>query len=185
MKIQLISIAVQLPVLLSEARDFLKISQQDEDAIITSYIRAATDACESFIGRKLIKQQWQLTFNDWNDGVIQIPLSPILTIDKIEYWNAGAFQEITATNYLLDDTSYQAKILPQLHYQWPDPARNIAGIRITVSAGFGEGQNDIPHDIRQGLLHWVAAVYDGGEHIKNQSTAIAEKLWQPYRCVAL
>lgn len=185
MRTQLISIAVQLPVLLSEVKDFLKISHQDEDALITSYIRAATGACESFIGRKLIKQQWQLTLNNWGKGIIEIPLSPILSVDKIEYWNGGVFQEITATNYLLDSVSYQARILPQTGYQWPDPTRDVAGIRITVSAGFGEGQNDIPHDIRQGLLHWIAAAFDAEEFAENQAVLMAEKLWQPYRRVAL
>lgn len=177
--------ATQLPVLLSEARDFLKISHGDEDALITSYIRAATGACESFTGRKLIKQQWQLTLNDWGDGVIQIPLSPILTIDRIEIWSAAAFLEIAADNYLLDSVSYQAKIAPQTGYQWPDPEIDVAGIKITISAGFGEGQNDIPHDIRLGILHRVAAAYDGGELAGNPAIVIAEKLWQPYRRLAL
>lgn len=185
MNTQLISIAVQLPILLSEVRDFLKISHQEEDAILTSHIRAATSACESFTGRKLIRQQWQLTLNNWGEGAIQIPLSPILTVDKIEYWNMNIFQEISETNYLLDNTSYQAKILPQPTFQWPDPARDVAAIRITVSAGFGEGQNDVPHDIRQGILHWIAVVYDGNGIAGSQAVIMAEKLWQPYRRVAL
>ncbi len=185
MKKQLISMATQLPVLLSEVRDFLKISHTDEDALIASYIRAATGACENFTGRKLIKQQWQLTLNSWDNEIIQIPLSPILTIDKVEVWNMGTFQEIAASNYLLDNISYQAKILPQTGYQWPVPEIDVAGVKITVSVGFGEGQNDIPHDIRLGLLHWVAAVYDSGELAGDQSIVMAEKLWQPYRRLAL
>lgn len=177
--------ATQLPVLLSEVRDFLKISHGDEDSLIASYIRAATGACESFTGRKLINQQWQLTLNNWSDNIIQIPLSPILTIDKIEVWTATAYQEIAASNYLLDSISFQAKIIPQTGYLWPDPDIDVAGIRITLSAGFGEGQNDVPHDIRLGLLHWIAAAYDGGEFAENQSVLMAEKLWQPYRRMVL
>ncbi|PCI33391.1 MAG: hypothetical protein COB54_03550 [Alphaproteobacteria bacterium] len=189
MKTQLISMAVQLPVLLSEARDFLKISHQDEGALIASYIRAATTACETFTARKLISQQWQLTLNNWRgdgpEGVIQIPLSPLLSIDKIEVWTTGAFQVIAPANYLLDNVSYLAKIVPQTGYQWPEPETDVAGISITVSAGFGDSQNDVPPDIRLGLLHWLAAAYDGGQMADNQAVLMAEKLWQPYRRLAL
>ena len=184
MKTQLISMAVHLPVLLSESRDFLKISHQDEDALIVGYMRAATTACETFTGRKLITQQWQLTLNSWRsegaEGVIQIPLSPLLSIDKIEVWTTGNFQIIAPENYLLDSVSYQAKIVPQAGYRWPEPDKDVAGIIITVSAGFGDGQNDVPPDIRLGLLHWIAAAYDGAQDVSR-----GERLWQPYRRVAL
>ncbi len=189
MRMQLISAAAQLPVLLSEVRDFLKISHRDEDALIASYIRAAGAACENFTGRKLLQQQWLLTLNDWpNDGkadVIQLSLSPILTVDKIEYWDGSVFQEIAATNYSLDRTSYQAKIIPKAGFLWPDPKKDVEGIKITVSVGFGTDQNEVPHDIRLGLLHWVAAAYDVDGIGEHQTVTLAEKLWQPYRRVAL
>lgn len=190
MKIELISEAERLPVLLSEVRDFLKISHGDEDALIASYIRAATRACENFTGRKLISQKWQLTLNDWGHGLpheggVQIPLSPILSIDKIDYWAGTDFEEVAANDYLLDNSSYQARILPQPTYQWPDPDRDVAGIRIAISAGFGADQNDVPHDIRLGILHWVAAAYDGGSPGENQAVFMAENLWQPYRRMVL
>ncbi|NOZ43301.1 MAG: hypothetical protein GXP02_09100, partial [Alphaproteobacteria bacterium] len=142
MTLSLILPPARLPVLLSEVRDFLKISHADEDALIVSYIRAATVACEQFTGRKLIKQQWQIVRNDWGAGEIQIPLSPVLSVDKIEVWTGAAFQQITPTDYLVDRASWQAKIITAAGYQWLDPTRNIDGIKITVSAGFGPDHND-------------------------------------------
>ncbi|MCF8473080.1 MAG: head-tail connector protein [Emcibacter sp.] len=185
MKIELITAPAQLPVLLSEVRDFLKISHEDEDALLVSYIRAAMNCCENFIGRKLIAQQWQLTLNDWEEGVIEIPLSPILSVDKIEYWSSDIFQEISAINYSLDNMSYGAKIIPISGFLWPDPERDVSGIRITISAGFGDHQNAIPHDIRLGILHWIAGAYDGGRLAENQAYLLAERLWQSYRRVSL
>jgi len=182
MTISLVSPPARLAVLLPEVRDFLKISHEDEDALIISYIRAATVACEQFTGRKLIGQQWQMLLNDWGSGEIQIALSPVLSIDKVEVWTAGVFQEIVPTDYLLDRAGFQARILPRTGYSWPDPERDVDGIRITLSAGFGPDHNAVPDDIRLGLLHWVASAYDtdGG-----QSVMVAERLWQSYRRVAL
>lgn len=184
MTIQLISAAGAIPVLLSEVRDFLKITHQEEDALIASYIRAATDVCENFTGRKLIRQQWQMILNDWPAdspaGAVQIPLSPLLSVDRIEVWRDGLFEDVAPENYLLDTTSYQAKVMLQAGFVWRDPTREVAGIKITVSAGFGDDHNDLPHDMRLGILHWVAAAYDG-----DQAGGAAEKLWQPYRRVGL
>ena len=185
MTIELISASAQLPILLSEVRDFLKISHQDEDALLASYIRAATGVCENFTGRKLIKQQWQLSLNDWREEVVTLPLSPVLSIDNIEVWDGSIFQVIDPAHYLLDNTSFQARILPSPTYQWPDPQIEVGGIKILVSAGFGDDQNTVPHDIRLGIMHWVAAAYDGHETSENQAINIAEKLWQPYRRMAL
>jgi len=185
MKKQLISASTQLPVHLSEIRDLLKISHQDEDALLVTYCRAAAQACEIFTGRQLLTQQWQVTLNDWRAREVQIPLSPVQSVDKIEIWNGSIFQLIDATTYLLDNTSYQARILPQPAYQWTDPARETGGIKITVTAGFGDDQNALPHDLRLGLLLWISAAYDGGLPGGNQSAALAEKLWQPYRRMVL
>ncbi len=185
MTIELISPSTQLPVLLSEVRDFLKISHQEEDALLASYIRAATGVCENFTGRKLIKQQWQLALNDWREEVVSLPLSPVLSIDSIEVWDGTIFQTINSTNYLLDKTSYQASILPSPAYRWPDPKIEVGGIKILVSAGFGDDQNAVPHDIRLGIIHWVASAFDGHEMLENKAVLMAEKLWQPYRRMAL
>lgn len=185
MTINLISASTQLPILLSEVRDFLKISHQDEDALLASYIRAATGVCENFTGRQLIKQQWQLSLNDWREEVVSLPFSPVLSIDRIEVWDGAIFQTINPENYLLDKTSYQARVLPSPAFQWPDPQIEVGGIKIIVSAGFGDDQNAVPHDIRLGIIHWVAAAYDGHGTSENQAILMAEKLWQPYRRMAL
>lgn len=183
MTLQLISQAAQMPVSLAELRDFLKISHQSEDALIAGYIRAATGACENFTGRKLINQQWQMTLNDWGSNIIDIPLTPVLSLDKIEYWTDAAFSEISAGNYLLDKDSFGPRIMPAAGFIWPDPDRDVEGIRITVTAGFGSSQNEVPHDIRLGILHWIASIYD--EAGAGQAAIMAEKLWQPYRRLAL
>lgn len=183
MTLKIISSAVQMPVSLAEVRSFLKISHNDEDSLLASYIRAGGEACENFTGRKLLAQQWQQTCNDWGEGIILLPLSPVLSIDKIEYAAAGGFSEIPAVNYLLDNSGYRARILPEAGFSWPDPESAVEGIKITLTAGFGSSPNDLPHDIRLGILQWITSHYD--ESGAGQAIFMAEKLWQPYRRLVL
>lgn len=181
MRTELLFAATALPVSLGEMRDFLKISQNDEDALLASLLRAGGEACENYLGRKLLSQQWQITLNGWHDEIVTLPLSPILSLDKIEVWAETQFVTMAAADYLLDRSSYQARILPGEGIIWSEPSRDIDGIRITLTAGFGVGQNDIPHDLRLGIMNWVAGRYDGDD----AAIRAAEKLWQPYRRMIL
>ncbi len=185
MTLQPISAATCPPVSLSEARDFLKISHTEEDALLAAYLRAAADACEVFTGRKLISQQWRLTLNDWDGARLPLRLSPVISVDQVEVWTDSQYVALAADRYLLDRASYQAFLIPAPGQVWPAPTRDVDGVRITLTAGFGAGPNDVPHDIRLGLLHWVAAAYDDDASGSGPLLYLAERFWRPYRRVAL
>ena len=177
MRLNRLSEATVLAVPLSEMRDFLKISHNEEDALLASLLRAGGEACENYISRKLLSQQWQITLNGWDEGAVNLPLSPILSLDMVEVWTNTQFVEVMAGNYLLDRSSCPARMVPEMGVIWPDPTRTIDGIKITLTVGFGVDHNKIPHDLRLGIMNWVAGRYDGaGETIQ-----MAEKLWQPYK----
>lgn len=185
MKLHLMMASQNTAVNLAELRDYLKVCHNEEDALLVSYIRAATETCEGFLGRKLMAQQWQLTLNEWEGNYIQIPLTPLLSVDQVEVWTTDQFQDVVPENYILDQSCYLPRLVRAKEVSWPDPTREVEGIKITVTAGFGTSQNDVPHDIRLGLLHWIASVYDGGHSGEATLLHLAERLWQPYRRVRL
>lgn len=185
MSVDLLSSLVELPVSVAEVKDFLKITSADEDALLTTYVRAAVAACEAYTERKLLSQQWRVTMNDWGDGDVTLPLSPIRSLDKIEVWQDGAFVTLDLTYVQLDLTSYEARLIRGQGYDWPDPARDVAGIQISLTVGMGTYAADLPADMRHGLLLWVAAAYDFQEDGADSGRAEAEKLWRPYRRMVL
>ncbi|WP_339862202.1 head-tail connector protein [Paremcibacter congregatus] len=185
MHLELVTAPVGLPAQVDELRDHLKISHMDEDGVLTTYLQAATAACECYLGRKLLAQQWRLTLNDWGDGIVTLPLSPILSVDEAKVWRAGAFETLDPAMLLLDHASYEARLMSREGSVFPDPDRQMAGIEISFSAGFGADPNALPPDLRQGILLWVGALYDPESPAMAQGAALAERLWQPYRRMVL
>lgn len=177
------------PVLLSEVRDFLKVDGAQEDALLARLSVAGRQACENFTGRKLIHQQWQVCFNDWQGdhhyGVLALPLSPVVSVDLLEVMGSEGWMIEAAENYLLDKTSYRSKLVSGSGVSWPQPAIDVAGIRITVTVGFGADWNGVPEDLRQGILHWIEGRYDHDSSTARQAQKSAEELWKSYKVVTL
>ncbi len=53
------------PVTLDEAKEFLKIDTEDEDALLERLITAARHLIEAASGQMLIHQTWRLTCSRW------------------------------------------------------------------------------------------------------------------------
>ncbi|MFX7845398.1 phage head-tail connector protein, partial [Acinetobacter baumannii] len=49
--------AALAPLALAEARAFLNISRDDDDAVLIGHLRSAAELCEQFIGQSLLVRQ--------------------------------------------------------------------------------------------------------------------------------
>src|SRR5215471_9282727 len=87
-----------MPISLDQAKAQLRVFSNDQDDLITGYIKAATDFIDGewgFLGRALVTQSWRVTFDSfpgsqWNSqfcnpywqgnpstGQIKLPLPPL------------------------------------------------------------------------------------------------------------
>jgi len=177
------------PVLLSEVREFLKVDGNVEDGLLARLIMAARQACENFTGRKLIHQQWQVDFNDWQGtypyGHLSLPLSPMVSVDKLEVMGSEGWMIVDPGQYLLDKSSYRGKIIPADGACFPYPAIAVGGIRVSLTAGFASDWNALPEDLRQGIFHWIESRYEEDSALVQKAQKNAESLWQSYRMVNL
>src|SRR5690606_36094331 len=72
------------PVLLAQAKLFLKIDDNAEDALITTLIGAARLHVEGVTGKALLAQSWRVVLDDWPDnGVVKLPVSPLISVTSI------------------------------------------------------------------------------------------------------
>jgi uncharacterized phiE125 gp8 family phage protein len=185
MDVDLIKAAQFEPVLLSEVRDFLKIETRQEDALLLGLISAARRACETYIGRFLIAQEWCLTVNDFRASVLNLPFSPVMEVVKIEVMGESAFEEVSKDIYYLDKTALIPRIIKEQGKEWPVVKAAHGGVKIYFKVGFSEDWNDVPEDIRQGILYWISAVYEHREGGKLEIFRKSEFLWAAYRMVKL
>ena len=184
MKLELMIPPAAEPLTLAEVKEFLKIDHGDEDSLLSGLIRSGRLACEIFIDRKLVSQHWRCFRNDWGAGPVYLPFSPIRSVEEVAVFRDGDYVPLAAESWLLDLDSFRPRLIGTPGHGWPDPDIPVAGIRISFTAGYGESWNDVPADIRQGLLHWIAAAFQQGEEAV-RDRRLAEDLWRPYRRVKL
>ena len=72
------------PVSLAQAKAFLKIDDDAEDALITTLIGAARLHVEGVTGKALLAQSWRIVLDAWPEtGWVKLPVMPLIAVSAI------------------------------------------------------------------------------------------------------
>ncbi len=159
MTLILVAPPVAEPVVLGDAKAFLKVDHEDEDTLIGTLIAAARLHVEAAVRRVLVRQEWRLVLDGWPARrTVEVPLSPVISIDAITVYDAdGEPAVLPETAYVADVTSTPARIL--VRGTVPVGAA-FNGIEIDFTAGFGAEADDVPAPLRQAVMMLVAHWYE-------------------------
>ncbi len=182
------------PISLTEAKNFLRITDSDDDALINSLITAVRQKAETWIRRALITQTWTLWLDAVPNGLtLSIPLSPLQSITHIKSYDlansAGTFDSV---KYFVDVAS--ARVALNDGQSWPTILRKINALEVEFVAGFGAA-SDVPETIKQGILQWIKLLFANKSKLyeSDESTpgllesnripipSAVRVLWEPYR----
>jgi uncharacterized phiE125 gp8 family phage protein len=163
------------PVSLAEAKAHLRLTQDDEDGMISRLIVAARRLVEAQTGLVLIRQGWTVSLVRWpDDRVIRLPLAPLISIDAVSTGGAA----LGASHCEADTVAGEIRLLRGAI----PPA---GAVTVSLTAGFGAA-NDVPAPIRQALLMILAHLYEqrGTDHPPPLPLTL-RALLAPYREVRL
>lgn len=170
------------PVTRDETKLHCRIDITADDTYIDSLIIAAREFVELQTRRALITQTWRLVLDNWPggrelwwDGVREGPISMVDASAEVEI-RKGGFIAITsvvtvnedATTTTWDSSNYYAvtrnsmgRLVKVSGTTWPImalPVRQVGGIVITFTAGYGTLAASVPVSLRQAIkdivLHW-------------------------------
>jgi uncharacterized phiE125 gp8 family phage protein len=179
------------PVTLAEAKAYLRVEHDDDDAVIAALIAGARVHVEAQTRRALIAQTWRLVRDCWPaDGriaALPVPLREVAAARVIDA--EGATQAIDPQAFIADTASAPA-IIAFAPWSLPMPGQQVAGIEIDIDVGYGEGPADVPEPLRQAIRLLLAHWYENrGLVATSQSAALlpatAAALIAPFRVVAL
>src|SRR3712207_2139074 len=80
------------PITLVEMKAYLRVDEDDaaQDDLISGLIKAARLTIEAASRRILVEQSWRVVLDRWpRDGVILLPLAPLIAVDTIRITNAA------------------------------------------------------------------------------------------------
>jgi uncharacterized phiE125 gp8 family phage protein len=176
------------PVSIAEAKAWLRVDIDAEDALISTLVTSARLVLEAYTRLLFIEQSWRILYDSWPDGrQICIPLAPFLSLDGLTlYDSAGDPVAVQTSDYILDPAPQGARIL--FKSAPPPPERAAAGIELRVKAGFGPAPADIPAPLRQALMMLVARWFENRGDVAIDAAALPDgiaPLVVPYRRVKL
>lgn len=163
------------PVDLSEAKNWLRVTDTSEDALIAQLIHAARELVEIMTGKAQITRTVQETAPCvLSSGALEFGLSPVQSLGQLVQVDvSGAETSIDPNDYWLD--AARARIC------WKSrPAMTGHGyFRITYVAGFGDTPDLVPGTLRTAILMCVG---DWFEHRTPETTLPpkAQALVAPY-----
>lgn len=167
------------PVTVAEIKDHAKIDGTDEDVYLAALITAARESLSLKTGRAMITETWTATLDawprtggsEWWDGVREEPITALevdyLELSKVPFGQITAVELLdesdTATvwassNYYVTKQYGRGRLVRKRGVSWPTILRDVAGIRITLTAGYGADANSVPlplrHAIKLLVTHW-------------------------------
>ena len=207
----------------ADMKTYLQVDDAVEDTEITEAIIASRLAVEAWLGRSLINTVWNYWLDGWPrdkkrenppEGVynlpidhfdqqktyIDLPMSPLVSVASITYYNtADTGAVFAATNYLVDIISDPGRVILNSSASWPSTLlRPGNGVDIEFTSGYGTATTDVPEAILLAVKQMtkfnykvMVGAYEGGsetpafESDKRDSglTEFVEKLLRPYRVV--
>lgn len=154
------------------AKKHLNYDDNDQDGNIESLIAVATahiDGKDGWLNRALNPQTYDLIYDRFPCGAIQIPLPPLISIDSVFYVDEdGASQTFASGSYDVDDVSEPGWLVLGEDASWPDLMNTIGAVRVRFTAGYAFGSGDettVPMPIRHAILMMVADLFEHRESV--------------------
>lgn len=158
--LRLITPPSELPVTLAAAKDYLRVTQDDEDVGITAMIAAAVNLLDGrggFLGRCLEPQTYELLLDAFPAAEVRLPIGPVASITSVLFTDReGADGAVKPGDFTLDNAeTFGGWIVPHVGAVWPATMATINAVRIRFVAGVGA-----PEGVKQAILDMVATRYD-------------------------
>lgn len=150
------------PITLSEAKAHLRVDTTAEDVLISCLIQAAREYAETFTNRALVTQTYDLILDGFPAcDVIELPRPKLQSVTSISYIDtAGDSQTWASSNYDVDTSGVFGRIALADGISWPSTQSSINTVNIRFVTGYGDETSDIPQSIKQGMLMYIADLYD-------------------------
>lgn len=149
------------PITLAEAKMYLRVDHDAEDALISSLITAARATVEALTRRVLIDQGWRIVRDAWPaSGLIAAPVNPLREIVAAHVVDAAGEEIELALDAFALDTARLPGLIRVARSALPAPGRPLAGIAIDVIAGHGASADHVPSPLIEAVRVVLAHFYE-------------------------
>lgn len=177
------------PLSTEQAKNWLKVDSSADDALIGTLITAARQACEEYLGIRLMSQTVEEVHDDFPTAhhlynpyaEIRLRLGPVQSVTSVKYYDVNGTQQTWATgNYLVNDYGTVASITPVADGTYPVVQDRQAAITIRYVVGYS-ASGDVPDTITTAMRLMIGQWYDNREDSVRRMPTAAEWLLDKHR----
>jgi uncharacterized phiE125 gp8 family phage protein len=130
--LKVITAASQEPVTLADAKAFLRVDTDADDALISALVSAAREFAEHYAQVAFADTTYELALAAFPYDAINLPNARSPVVVSVKYTDtAGAEQTLNSSDYVLSDYGMQAYIYPP--QSWPaEQATNISAAALAA-----------------------------------------------------
>lgn len=180
------------PMTIDEAKNFLRVDINDDDAFIGSLISSARDYCESVTMRALGTESFELVLPDFpsDRDFIEIPRPPLQKIISAQYKDCyGVVNDIDPETIVYDYDSEPGRIVLAYNRFWPIYIPYTAGaVIINFTSGYNP-DNPMPESIKQAMYLLIGQWYTNREPMVDRRLTelnySVDALLAPHRVITL
>lgn len=155
------------PITLAEAKAFLRVDYDDEDALIQTLIASARDRLETHLNITMISRS--MRWSGSSGEAVKLPRWPVISVDSV---NVDGVQ----TDNIIADIRCR-------------PGQVTIGaadaVEIIFTAGYGLEPGDVPAPLRQAILLLVSRGFEHRDGSPDRMPLMVDALTMPYRVVGL
>lgn len=190
MGLKLISAPASEPVTAAEIITRLGITSGDvSSADMDALIKGARQWAEQYTERAFITQTWEKRLDAFSADGIELARGPVQSITSVKYVDSdGAVQTLVAdTDYVFEDYSDPAFVLPAYGTSWPSPRDEANAVRVQFVSGYGAA-SAVPQPIVNAIVLMVGQALRGQSGLENNLYPAsvpnaAKEMLNPYRII--
>ncbi len=156
------------PVTLDRAKVHLRVDHNEDDDLITDWIKAARELSETHTGKRWIEQDLVLSLPQWccgegdECGVLRLPVQPVSEVESVKYYATdGTLTTLTVdTDYQLWLDHFPPLIAAAPAKVWPTlQAGRMKAVVIEFTAGFPSAA-EVPAAAKSAILLCLGYWYE-------------------------
>ena len=143
------------PITLAVAKDYLKVNNSDDNAVIQNLIATVTQFGERYTGIDYRAKTWKLVLDEFEDRIL-LRKSRVATVTSMKYMVSASLVTIASSVYYLKIGSQFSEVLLADDQSWPTDMDEVeAGIEIIFVTGIPR----YVEEYKSGILNHLAYLY--------------------------
>lgn len=153
------------PLTLQEAKDYLRVTSNDDDNFITALIVSARQMAEKYCNTAFITQTITEYYNGFppsiNQAYLLLTVGNVQSVTFVKYKDGnGDTQTLSTSLYVSDIYNYPARIGLSDGSTYPTTRNELNVVWIEYTAGFGSNASDVPDLIKQAMYLIIGDMYE-------------------------